>query len=174
MRVESPAFTEREMRGFLEEVTDHERRHLIERLKAGSARLEKVVRAGFEQRPDGEHEWNAHDVLAHIVVLSKFYGMLTYQVGSGKVGDVDLLQNVKARDLAGEQLMRLSDSELLQMAHREHQRTITFIESAPPSAMQRRATLYQGFSMSALELGLLGLCNHLEIHLDQMEQASHR
>ena len=162
------------MRGFLEEVTDHERRHLIERLKAGSAKLDKIVRAGFEQRSDGEHEWNAHDVLAHIVVLSKFYGMLTYQVGSGKVSNVELLEHVKARDVAGEQLVSLSDAQLLQMAHNEHQRTIAFIESASPTALQRRATLYEGFSMSALELALLGLCNHLEIHLDQMEQARRR
>ncbi len=162
------------MRGFLEEVTDHERRHLIERLEAGSARLDKLAGAGFEQRPDGEHEWNAHDVLAHIVVLSKFYGMLTYQVGSGKVADVDLLANVKARDLAGEQLVRLSDTELLRTAHSEHERTIAFIRSASPTAMQRRATLYEGFSMSALELALLGLCSHLEIHLDQMEEACRR
>lgn len=174
MRVESPAFTEREMRGFLEEVTDHERRQLIARLKAGAASLDKLVRAGFEQRQDGEHEWDAHEVLAHIVVLSKFYGMLTYQVGSGKVTNVDLLENVRARDVAGEQLARLSDAELLQMSHNEHQRTIAFIEAASPAAMQRRATLYEGFSMSALELALLGLCNHLEIHLDQMERACRR
>ena len=162
------------MRGFLEEVTDHERRHLIERLQAGSARLDTIARAGFEQRPDGEHEWNAHDVLAHIVVLSKFYGMLTYQVGSGKVSNVELLEHVKARDVAGEQLVSLSDAQLLQMANMEHQRTIAFIQSASPTAMQRRATLYEGFSLSALELALLGLCNHLEIHLDQMEQVNRR
>lgn len=162
------------MRGFLEEVTDHERRRLIERLKSGSARLDTIVKTGFDQHADGEREWNAHDVLAHIVVLSKFYGMLTYQVGSGKVSHVELLDHVKARDLAGEQLMSLSDTQLLQMAHNEHQRTINFIESAPPAAMQQRATLYEGFSMSALELALLGLCNHLEIHLDQMERASRR
>jgi hypothetical protein len=162
------------MRVFLEEVTDHERRRLIERLKSGSARLESIARAGFDHPADGEREWNAHDVLAHIVVLSKFYGMLTYQVGSGKVTEVDLLENVKARDVAGEQVARLSDAELLQLAHKEHQRTIAFIESASPTAMQRRATLYEGFSMSALELALLGLCNHLEIHLDQMERATRR
>ena len=162
------------MRGFLEEVTDHERRQLIERLKAGSARLDKIAGAGIEQQPDGERDWNAHDVLAHIVVLSKFYGMLTYQVGSGKVSEVELLEHVKARDLAGEQLVSVSDAELLQMAHDMHRRTIAFIESASPAAMQRRATLFEGFSMSALELALLGLCNHLEIHLDQMERAGRR
>ena len=159
------------MRAFLEEVTDHERRHLIERLQAGSARLDKLVKTDGNQGSDGEHEWNAHDVLAHIVVLSKFYGMLTYQVGSGKVSNVELLEHVKARDLAGEQLVSLSDGQLLNMAHSEHQRTIAFIQSASPEAMQRRTTLYEGFSMSALELALLGLCNHLEIHLDQMERA---
>lgn len=171
MRVESPAFTEREMRGFLDEVTDHERRRLIERLRAGSARLVELVTAGLGHETNGPEGWSGHDVLAHIAVLSKFYGMLTYQVGSGKVTQVELLDHVQARDIAGEQLSALSDRELLSMAQQDHQRTITFLQSADAAAMHRRATLYDGFSMSALELALLGLCSHLEIHLDQLQRA---
>ena len=36
--------------------------------------------------------------------------------------------------------------------------------------MQRRAVLYEGFSMSAAEIAQLPLCSHLEIHLDQLER----
>jgi hypothetical protein len=36
--------------------------------------------------------------------------------------------------------------------------------------MQRRAVLYDGFSMSAAEIAQLPLCAHLEIHLDQLER----
>jgi hypothetical protein len=174
VRIESPAFTEREMRAFLDEVADHERRQLIERLRASSARLDQLARAGISAAADGQDGWSGHDVLAHIVVLSKFYGTLAYQVGSGKVTKVELLDHVKARDVAGEQLSALSDADLLQMAHQEHQRTLAFLESTNGAALSRRATLYEGFSMSALELALLGLCSHLEIHLDQLERAGRR
>jgi hypothetical protein len=174
MRVESPTFTEREMRGFLSEVTDHERRRTIERLKASSAALAAMVADGVEHRENGEQGWTGHDVLAHIAVLSKFYGMLTYQVGSGKVSDVDLLENVRARDLAGEQLGRLTDAELLKTIERDHDRTIAFLESADAAAMHRRATMYEGFSMSALDLARLGLCSHLEIHLEQLKRTKQR
>ena len=170
MRVESPAFTEREMRGFLDEVTDHERDRLIERLQAASAGLADEVKAGLGPQANGQQDWNGHDVLAHIAVLSKFYGMLTYQVGSGKLKDVELLQHVQARDVAGEQLSALSDGELLAMAQRDHQRTIDFLRSADGAALHRRATLYEGFSLSALELAQLGLCSHLEIHLAQLQR----
>jgi hypothetical protein len=171
MRIESPAFTEREMRGFLDEVSDHERQRLIGRLQAASARLAILVNEGLGRQSNRPEAWTGHDVLAHIAVLSKFYGMLTYQVGSGKVTQVELLEHVQARDVAGEQLSALSDRELLSIAQQDHQRTIAFLQSADAAAMRRQATLYEGFSMSALELALLGLCSHLEIHLDQLQRA---
>jgi hypothetical protein len=190
VRVESPAFTEREMRSFLDEVTDHERRHLIGRVQAASARLGALFEGPHPTLPRerGRDEsvsthpalprergretdsWNGHDVLVHIAVLSKFYGMLAYQVGSGKVSNVELLEYVRARDVAGEQLSSQSDNELLTTIQQDHQRTITYLESADSEALHRRATLYEGFSMSALELALLGLCSHLEIHIDQLER----
>jgi len=43
VRIESPAFTEREMRGFLGEVIDHERQRLADRLEADSARLAELA-----------------------------------------------------------------------------------------------------------------------------------
>ncbi len=157
------------MRAFLDEVTEHERQRLIDRLQASSAALAAQVKRGVNTSANGEARWSGHDVLAHIAVLSKYYGMLTYQVGSGKVSEVDLLQAVRARDIAGEQLGRLSDSELLAVIDGDHQRTIAFLKSADAAAMHRRAELYPGFSMSAFELASLGLCAHLEIHLAQLE-----
>ena len=65
----------------------------------------------------------------------------------------------------------LPDADLLAMARADHQRTIAYLESADATAMQRRAELYEGFSMSALELASLALCAHLEIHLDQLQRA---
>jgi hypothetical protein len=170
VRLESPTFTDREMRGFLDEVTNRERERLADRLEAASERLSQLVERGVNAEDGGEPGWNGHEVLSHVAVLSKFYGMLTYQVGSGKISEVELLQQVQNRDIAGEQLSALSDGELLAIIQRDHQRTIAYLRSADAAAMKRRARLYEGFSMSALELASLGLCSHLEIHLDQLQR----
>jgi hypothetical protein len=176
MRIESPAFTAREMRAFLDEAVDHERRRLADRLEADSARLAELVRSisTNSQAPsrsgDGSGPWSGHDVLAHIVVLSKFYGTVTYRVGSGKLSRIELLEAVQSRDPAAQQLSSLPADQLLAMAQSDHQRTITYLRSADSAAMQRRAVLYEGFSMSAAEIAQLPLCAHLEIHLDQLER----
>jgi hypothetical protein len=114
--------------------------------------------------------WSGHEILAHIAVLSKFYGTVTYRVGTGKLSQIELLEAVQSRDPAGQQLSSLSADELLAMAQADHQRTITYLRSADSAAMQRRAVLYEGFSMSATEIAQLPLCAHLEIHLDQLER----
>jgi hypothetical protein len=158
------------MRAFLGEAVDHERRRLADRLEADSARLAELVRKIPSSSPAPSAEWTGHEVLAHIAVLSKFYGTVTYLVGSGKLLRVELLEAVQSRDPAGEQLSSLPADELLAMAQSDHQRTITYLRSADSAAMQRRAILYEGFSMSAAEIAQLPLCAHLEIHLDQLER----
>ena len=170
VRIESPAFTERDMRAFLDEAVDHERRRLADRLEADSARLAELVRKIPVGIQAPSPEWTGHEVLAHIAVLSKFYGTVTYRVGSGKLSRVELLEAVQSRDPAGEQLSSLPADQLLAMAQSDHQRTITYLRSADSAAMQRRAILYEGFSMSAAEIAQLPLCAHLEIHLDQLER----
>ena len=176
MRIESPAFTEREMWSFLDEIVDFERRRLADRLEADSARLAKLVLNNPWDIPSPSGgsgsgpEWNAHDILAHIVVLSKFYGVLVSRVGSGKLTELELLPNVKDRDVAGEQLSSLPPDELLAFAQRDHQRTVAYLRSANAEAMRRRAVLYEGFSMSAQEIASMPLCAHLELHLDQLER----
>jgi len=170
VRIESPAFTEREMRGFLDEVVDHERHRLADRLEAGSARLAELVREIPSNSQAPSADWTGHEILAHIAVLSKFYGVLTSRVGSGKLSQVELLEAVQSRDPAGEQLSSLPPDQLLTMVQRDHQRTIAYLRGADAAAMQRRAILYEGFSMSAAEIAQLPLCGHLEIHLDQLER----
>ena len=173
MRIESPAFTEREIMGSLDEFRDHERRRLADRLEAASMRLAELVRKIPSPSGDGSgraDEWNAQEVLAHIAVLSKFYGVLTYQVGSGKITELDLLPQVRDRDVAGEQMSSLPPEQLLAFAQRDHQRTIAYLRSADAGAIQRRAIFSEGLSMSAWEIAQLPLCAHLEMHLDQLER----
>lgn len=177
MRIESPAFTEREILGSLDEFRDHERGRLVNRLEAASTRLAELVRnipftsGGHSASSD---EWTPQEVLAHIAVLSKFYGVLTYQVGSGKMTELDLLPQVRDRDVAGEQMSSLPPEELLAFAQRDHHRTIAYLRSADAVAMQRRAIFWDGLSMSAWEIAQLPLCAHLEMHLDQLERTLRR
>ena len=186
MRIESPAFTEREILGSLDEFRDHERQQLADRLEAGSTRLAELVRnipaskghpppfTGVGAVSASSDEWTAQEVLAHIAVLSKFYGVLTYQVGSGKMTELDLLPQVRDRDVAGEQMSSLPPEQLLAFAQRDHQRTIAYLRSADAAAMQRRAIFWDGLSMSAWEIAQLPLCAHLEMHLDQLERTLRR
>jgi hypothetical protein len=173
VRIESPNFTEREILGSLDEFRNHEQRRLADRIEAGSIRLAELVRkipppsgAGSGSGP----EWSPQEVLAHIAVLSKFYGVLTYQVGSGRITELDLLPQVRDRDVAGEQMSLLPPEQLLSFAQRDHQRTIAYLRSADAAAMQRRASFSDGLSMSAWEIAQLPLCAHLEMHLDQLER----
>ncbi|MEA2636105.1 MAG: hypothetical protein QOH92_2872 [Chloroflexota bacterium] len=83
VRIESPAFTERDMRAFLVEAVDYERRRLADRLEAASARLGQLAPTLTLSRRESEDSegWSAQELLAHIAVLSKFYGVLTSRVG---------------------------------------------------------------------------------------------
>jgi hypothetical protein len=173
VRIESPAFTEREIRGFLDEFGDHERRRLADRLDADSIRLAELVRripSPSREESGSRDEWSANEVLAHIAVLSKFYGVLTYQVASGKITELDLLPQVQDRDVAGQQLSSLPPDQLLAFAQRDHQRTIAYLRSTDAETMTRRVVFSDGFSMSAQEIASMPLCAHLEIHLDQLER----
>src|ERR1700720_1294017 len=151
------------MRGFLDEQFDHERHRLADRLLADSARLGELAATLTppNRGRDETYEWTGHDILAHIVVLSKFYGVLTSRVGSGKVSELDLLPQVKDRDVAGEQLSSLPPDQLLAFAQRDHQRTIAYLRSADDEAMRRRVVLTEGLSMSAEEIASMPLCAHL-------------
>lgn len=173
MKIESPDFTQVEVRAFLAETLDHERLGLAKRLEAASARLAELVQRGINTQAAGGR-WSGHEILAHIVVLSKFYGMLTSQVGAGKMTDADLLLAAQSRDVAAEPLLAMPADSLLAMAQREHKRTIAYLRGAQALDLARRATLLRDFTMSAHEIAALPLCAHLEIHLDQLKEAGSR
>ena len=167
MKIESPSFTTADLKGFLRETVDHERTQLADRLERISARLADAVALtppGAGPRPD---RWDANDVLAHMVMVSKFYGVLVKRVGSGDVTEIDLMSFLQARDPAVQPLTSLPASELVERARREQRRTIEYLRGADAATMLRRVKLFEGTSMSALELAQLPLCAHLEIHIEQ-------
>src|SRR6202165_4186195 len=169
MKIESTSFTRVEVEQFLDEMLDHDRQDLAGRLEIASARLAGIgprVKAG---RGDGE--WSEHELLAHIAVLSKFYGVLVHKISSGQMSELDLLQNVNLRDVLGERLAQIEPAELLRMALADQARTLELLRNADASSMRRTARQENGELISAEEVARLPLVNHLEMHLDQLERA---
>jgi hypothetical protein len=169
MKIESTSFTRVEVEQFLIEMLDHDRHVLADRLERASARLAELgprVKAG-----GGETEWSQHELLAHIAVLSKFYGVLVHKISSGQMSELDLLQNVNLRDVFGEQMAQIEPAELVRMALADQARTLKLLRAADSSLLRRTAKQENGELISAEEVARLPLVNHLEMHLDQLERA---
>lgn len=172
MKIESPSFTIAEVQKYGEELIDHEREVLATRLEAATQRFAAVAGRIPEAEAEGGEAWSAREVLAHIAVLSKFYGMLTYKIGSGQMTELDLTGNVNLRDVLGEQLAREAPKTVIAMALGDHQRTIRFLRGADAAAMKRECVIDGGRAvMRAEDVCREALVGHLELHLDQLEQA---
>jgi hypothetical protein len=168
MKIESTTFTHADVEQFIDGMLDHDRHILADRLEKASARLAFLgprIKAGR-----GETEWSHHEVLAHIAVLSTFYGVLVHKISSGQISDLDLLENVNLRDVVGEQMAQIEPAELLRMAIADHARTLKILRTAEPSSLRRKAKLENGEVMTAEEVARLPLVNHLEMHVDQLER----
>jgi hypothetical protein len=174
MKIESTGFTRADMNAFAADLLDHERVALADRLEADSARLAALVARLGEEGPSGDEGWSARDILAHIAVFSKFYGVLTYKVGSGEYQEIDLLDNIQKRDVFGERLARRPAAELLASIQADHQHTVSYLRSADAAAMRRQAAIGEGVSISADEIARLFLIAHLEQHIDQLEPVGSR
>ena len=158
-----------DVEAFLDSMLDHDRQTLADRLEKASARLARVgpqTKAG-----SGEEEWSPHEILAHIAVLSKFYGVLVHRISSGQMTELDLLANVNLRDVAGQQMSQLEPAELLEMITADHQKTIRLLRTAEPASLRRSALLPDGQTITAVDIARLPLINHLEMHVDQLEKA---
>ena len=174
MKYESTAFTKTDLQGFLDEMIDHERLALAARLQRASERLAEyapLVTAGHGQGGASEADWNAHEVLAHIVVLSKFYGVVFHKVSSGKMTELDLLNNVGLRDAMNERMAQIEPKELIRMAMEDHARTIKGLQAADAASMRRVVKVDGGETMTAEEVARLPLISHLELHIDQLMRA---
>lgn len=169
MKIESPTFTIDDLKGFLDAYVDRERHLLADRLKQASDRLAALGPRVQPERSEKE-EWTAHELLAHIAVLSKFYGVLVHRISGGQMAEVDLIGNVNLRDVAGAQMAAMSADELLQAIRADHARTAKLLRTIEPSALRRSATLETGESITAEFIARYPLVNHLEQHVEQLEQ----
>jgi hypothetical protein len=172
MKIESTKFTATDLDHYRDELSDHERLVIAGRLERASARLgELAARVG--DQPAGDHpDWSPREVLAHIAVLSKFYGMLTYKIGSGQLTELDLLGNVNLRDVLGERLAKEDPAKLVEMARGDHRRTIQYLRSADAAAMRRECIVDGGRAvMRAEDVAREALVGHLELHVEQLAEA---
>ncbi len=148
---------------------DRERTILADRLQHASDRLATLA-PRIRAEAGGERDWNAHELLAHLAVLSKFYGVLVHRVSTGQLPNMDLLEAVHLRDTVGHQMSQLEPADLVRMTLADHERTIKTLREAEPESLRRSADLGEGITMTAEEIARLPLISHLELHLDQLER----
>ena len=91
---------------------DRERNILADRLQHASDRLATLA-PRIKAEAGGERDWNAHELLAHLAVLSKFYGVLVHRVATGQLPNMDLLEAVHLRDTVGHQMSQLEPADLI-------------------------------------------------------------
>ena len=173
MKIESPAFTVDDLRSFLDTYTDRERNLLADRLQTASRRIAELAPL-IKSEPGDDGDWNAHELLAHIAVLSKFYGVLVHRIATGRPPGMNLMQAVNLRDDTGQQMAKLDPQELMRMTLADHERTIQTLRAADPSSLRRSAEFDDGISMTAEEIARLPLISHLEMHIDDLEKMLRR
>jgi len=170
MKIESPGFTMDDIRAFMTSYRDRERHLLADRLQRVSERVAELGPRVKRHTDDSVSEWNAHEILAHIAVVSKFYGVLVHRIAGGKLDDMNLLEAVNLRDSAGRQMAELEPGELARQAVADQQRTIQTLREVDPSSLERSARIDDGTSMTAEQVARMPLIAHLEMHVEQLEK----
>ena len=169
MRENSATFTAQDIPRFFEEIFDWEMRHTEDRLRSASARVQELA-ARVPETPRSEAEWNAKEVLAHIAVLSRAYGVFSYMIANGRLTEVPMGDVINQRDVEGDKFMAMTVAEITAEAVRQHERTLKFLESATPEQLHRECKVERG-TMTAEYVVRLPLVAHLEQHVDQLEKA---
>jgi hypothetical protein len=170
VKIESPAFTKDDIRAFMASYRDRERNLLADRLQHISDRVAKLGPQVVDAVNDDDPEWNAREILAHIAVVSKYYGILVHRIASGKLGDMNLLEAANMRDAAGRQTAELSPDELVSQTLADHERTLKTLRESDVVSLERTARMDDGTAMTAEEVARLPLITHLEMHVEQLEK----
>ena len=169
MKIESPSFTVDDVRSFLDTYLDRERNLLADRLENASARL-AALGPRVKVHSSDQADWTAHELLAHLAVLSKYYGVLVHRIASGQMPQLDLLEAVHLRDTVGHQMSQLEPVDLLRMTLADHERTVKTLRELSVEGLRRSADVGDGISMTAEEIARMPLIGHLEMHLDDLEK----
>src|SRR2546421_6069109 len=169
MKIESPAFTLDDVKTFMDTYLDRERNLLAHRVQLASGRLAALAPRIKAEHGD-ENSWSAHELLAHLAVLSKFYGVLVHRISTDQLPNMNLLEAVHLRDTVGHQMSQLEPADLVRMTVADHERTIKTLRTSDPQALRKTAELGDGITMTAEEVARLPLVSHLELHIEQLEE----
>jgi hypothetical protein len=169
MREDSATFTADDLGRFFAEMVPWEITSMAERLKRASDRLLELGQRVAEE-PPGTAGWNAKEVLAHIAVLSRAYGVFGYMVATGRLTDLPLEGVITQRDAEGAKYMQMPAADIVAEAVNQHQRTLKFLEGMTPEQFRRTVTTESG-ELSVDYILRMPLLAHLEQHLDQLQRA---
>ncbi|MEA2683811.1 MAG: hypothetical protein QOK05_2139 [Chloroflexota bacterium] len=169
MRENSATFTAADIPRFFEEVFDWEMQVTANRLRRASARLQELA-PRVSDTPRGDSEWNAKEVLAHIAVLSRAYGVFSYMIANGRLTELPFGDVINQRDTEGDKFMAMPAAEIAAEAVKQHDRTLKFLAGATAEELHRECQVERG-TVSAEYIVRLPLVAHLEQHLDQLEKA---
>ncbi len=168
MKIESN-FTIDDVRGFMDGYLLRERDRLAGRLERIAEEIEKLAPL-IKQERGGESDWSAHEILAHIAVVAKFYGVMFHRVAAGKMTEITLVESVNLRDVAGRQTAEQPPREIAAAARADIERTVQALRSASPATLRRTARIDDGTAMTAEEVARLPLVTHLETHVDDLKR----
>ncbi len=168
MQTESAGFTAADLPRFFEEIQAWDTRNTAERLRRANARVHQLA----ERIPDGSltdsPQWNAKEVLAHIAVLSRAYGVFGYMVAKGKLPELPLEAVITQRDVVGAEMASKSVAEIVDEIDRQNDRTQKFLAEATTEELRRTVKVEYG-QVTAEYLIRLPLVSHFEQHIDQLE-----
>lgn len=169
IRENSSAFGADDIPRFFDEIFEWDVRHTRDRLRQASQRMNELA-ARIPETPRGDGEWNAKEILAHIAVLSKAYGVFSYFIASGRLTDLTLGDVINQRDAEGDKYMAMSAQEIAAAATGEHERTLKFLDGASLEDLRRECRVERG-TITAEYVVRLPLVAHLEQHIEQLEKA---
>ncbi|MEA2645216.1 MAG: hypothetical protein QOE92_299 [Chloroflexota bacterium] len=168
MKQESSEFTSADVPRFFDQLLEIDMRQTAARLEAASDRMQELA-ARIPDTRSGDAEWNAKEVLAHVAVLSRAYGVFAYMIANGRLREMDLGAIISQRDAYGEELAARPIPEIVAEAVKQHQRTLKFMASATTEQFKTRAKTEHG-DIPVDHILRLPLVVHLEDHLDQIER----
>jgi len=169
MRENSNSFTADDLPRFLNEIFEIETRNIADRLRRASQRMNELA-ARVPDEPRGAGQWNAKEILAHIAVLSRAYGVFSYMIANGKLTELNFGDVISQRDVEGDKYMAMTTAEVAAEATRQHERTLKFLYGATPEQLLRECRVESG-TITAEYVVRLPLVVHLEEHVAELEKA---
>ncbi len=170
MKTESAAFTAADLPHFFAEMLVWDVKATAQRLRVAGARLRQMAAQIPDDAPPSSDGWNAKEVLAHVAVFSRAYGVFGYMVAKGRLTEMKLEDVITQRDELGAELAARPLAEILAEIDKQHQQTLKFLAGATPEELLRTVKVELG-EVTAEYLVRLPLVAHLEQHVDQIERA---